>query len=326
MGFIATTNSGFENNAKRILKKIYSDDIVFAKSHFKGVLIIENKGEVSLLKDNSLIAKATKYDAIYPINKDIASLSMIAEELLPKLKDKKIQVRCKRRGEHNFGHTDVEKFFVDFLNNNNVEATKDNPDIVLSIEIMQGLAYVGLNKPDEMVSNLIPQRKKYAEGERPLNRAEFKLREAIRVFNIKLDAGRIAIDIGSAPGGWAKVLAGYGLEVIAVDPGDLDGDVLSLSNVRHFKCRAEDFRPENKAVIITNDMNINPKDSAAVMCSLAGYLEKDGVGIMTVKFVTPDRKKLLSDARLELEKEYTIEGIKKMPHNGYETTLFLRKK
>ena len=328
MGFIVTTNSGFEGQARRELRKVYGGDIVFGRSFFKGVIIVENKNDASCLKNNSLIAKATKFDSIYNITKDIGSLYDIAEEISKSnlIQNKKIKVQCKRRGDHNFSHSDVEQFFIKILVKHNIDATKDNPDFILSIEIMQELAYIGLNSPENVLSNLIPQRRKYESGKRPVNRAEFKLREALESFNISLEQNKIAIDLGSAPGGWAKVLAEKGLEVIAIDPGELNEEILKLPNVKHFKCRAEDFVTEKKAAIITNDMNIHPKDSAAVMCRFARYLEDSGICIMTVKFVTPNRRKLLSEAKKELEKEFLIIAIKKMPHNGYETTLLLKKK
>ena len=57
---------------------------------------------------------------------------------------------------------------------------------------------------------------------RQINRAEFKLREAINYFNINLKGIKACLDIGAAPGGWTHLLLQNSLKVVAVDYSDLD--------------------------------------------------------------------------------------------------------
>lgn len=56
----------------------------------------------------------------------------------------------------------------------------------------------------------------------------------------------IAVDCGSAPGGWTKYLTEQTAcdEVYAIDPGDMDKSVSSLSNVHHMKMTADKAIPE----------------------------------------------------------------------------------
>lgn len=61
--------------------------------------------------------------------------------------------------------------------------------------------------------------------ELPLNapsRAYLKLEEAVRAFDLPLFSGDVAVDIGAAPGGATYALLRRGVNVVAVDPGEMD--------------------------------------------------------------------------------------------------------
>lgn len=61
------------------------------------------------------------------------------------------------------------------------------------------------------------------------SRAYSKIEEAIRVFDLPLRAGDLALELGAAPGGAAYALLRRGVEVVGVDPADMD------AHVREFK-------------------------------------------------------------------------------------------
>ena len=114
--------------------------------------------------------------------------------------------------------------------------------------------------------------------------------------------------------------------VVAVDPADLDPSVKALPNVIHLKCKAEEIpRDIGRFDLVLNDMNLDPDESARIMVDLADLLKRDSAAIMTIKFVTRNRKKHLSQALEILKAEYTGFKIKRLPHNRYETTVFMRK-
>ncbi|MEM3212264.1 MAG: SAM-dependent methyltransferase, partial [Candidatus Micrarchaeaceae archaeon] len=60
------------------------------------------------------------------------------------------------------------------------------------------------------------------EGGDELNRAEFKIKEAIEFFGIDLNKHKRGLDIGAAPGGWTHYLSQHGIKVVAVDNALLD--------------------------------------------------------------------------------------------------------
>jgi len=75
-------------------------------------------------------------------------------------------------------------------------------------------------------------------------RAVWKLREALQeteVAAVLTRRGGVAraLDLGAAPGGWTSVLAERCSDVVAVDPADLNPDVLALRGVRHVRLQAE---------------------------------------------------------------------------------------
>lgn len=82
------------------------------------------------------------------------------------------------------------------------------------------------------------------------SRSALKLVEALETFIGERDlpqrmrAGRVAIDLGAAPGGWSRVLASHGVRVLAVDNGTIAAEVLATELVEHRRADAFRYRPE----------------------------------------------------------------------------------
>jgi len=200
----------------------------------------------------------------------------------------------------------------------------------VSVEVYQGVAYLGVNRPQDILHKTLRRQRKYAPGERPLNRAQWKIREALAVFGIELAPGARVIDLGSAPGGWAAVLAEAAAEVVAIDPAALDPSVESLRNVRHLRCRAEETLdgrlPLESYDLLTCDMNLDPIEAAQIMCRAARLLRPGAPAVMTIKYVTPDRGRHEREAREKLAEEYEDIVIRRLPHNALETTAAMKRR
>ena len=170
--------------------------------------------------------------------------------------------------------------------------------------------------------------RKHPPGQRPLNRAEKKLREAFAKFRPVLPPGARALDLGSAPGGWAKVLAEVCAEVVAVDPAVLDERIRTLPNVTHVPQRAEDYLPRAQGPfdLITCDMNVESEVAAEVLCEAAPLLREGGEAILTIKFSSRHRRQHVARAVAVLQACYDGFETKHLPHNGKETTLHMRKR
>jgi len=331
--YLATCSAGFEIEAKKEILRLVPNAEVHSL-FFKGNLLIKCPSSIdliSILKENE-----TRYiGSITPVNKTIKiskknDLKRVYDEILNLnmlKKGERFVVYCKRRGKHEFTSQDVEREIGGLLEES-LGAIVDlkNPVKIVTIQIFQDVAFIGIVRADEVLRKEIKIFRKYECGERPLTRAEHKLREAIRAFNIEIKPNFRVLDLGAAPGGWTRILAGLSDHVISVDPADLDPSVKSLPNVTHLKCKAEDI-PRNIGPfdLIVNDMNIEPVKSAKIMVKLADLLKRGSVALMTVKFITRNRKKHISEAINILKAEYKDFRVRRLPHNRYETTICMRR-
>lgn len=332
--YVVTVSAGFEEEAKREIKGLISD-VSIRSLFFKGNLLVESSPTVDFPR---FIRRAeTRYiGRVFPVEKAVKipqskeGLTRISEEILRlgKLRaEETFAVRCRRRGRHSFTSQEVERELGAMLERA-VGASVDlgNPQKVVTIQIFQNQAFIGVSSVDEIITKEIKVFRKYKGGERPITRAEHKIKEAIRAFNLEIKPDFRVLDIGAAPGGWTRVLAGLAGSVVAVDPADLDPSVAGLPNVVHLKCKAEDLPADLGSFdLIVNDMNTDPAESAKIMVNLAKHLKGNSVAIMTVKFVTRNRKRHVSQAIEILKEEYADFRVKRLPHNRYETTIFMRK-
>jgi len=333
--FVVTTSSGFEGEARReILKLLPSSDV--RKLFFKGNLYVEcslpQEDAVKALReaDTTYMGRVFPVDAEVKISAAEASIEALYEAVsIGGLGEgDTFRVSCTRRGSHEFRSRDVEVALgMRLEEETDAVVNLKTPSKTVVVQIFQDLAFVGVTPSVNLLVKEIKRFRKYAKGERPFTRAEFKIKEAIKAFDLEVTKDFRILDVGAAPGGWTKVLAGIVREVVAVDPADLHPSVEEMPNVTHLRCRAEDL-PEDigEFDLVTNDMNISPTESAEIMSALAELLREGGAAIMTVKFVTRERRRHTREAIGILEGAYTDFSVKRLPHNRNETTVYMFKK
>lgn len=334
---LITAAAGLESRASREVRTVLEDAHV-TTLFMKGNLLVSTKmaekDAISRIMEaeTKFIGQITPVDKKITISKEKGSIDKIIKEALSLGKlsaSDTFLVKCKRRGTHDFDSSELKKELGRALESA-VGASVDfeNPLKTVVVEIFQNIAFIGVCETEDIRRKEIKESRKYPEGQRPLNRAELKIKEAIQYFDLKIEPTHRILDLGAAPGGWTKVLSSLAKEAVAVDPAELDPSVAGISNVVHLKCHAEELLDKSLGAfdIITNDMNLNPVESAGIMCSLASLLVDRGLAIMTVKFVTRDRGKHIQEALRCLEAAYTDFKIRRLPHNRFETTLVMRKK
>lgn len=198
---------------------------------------------------------------------------------------------------------------------------------IISIFINSFNVYFGLSSSsDNLNFSCDEYRIASKAGCREISRAENKLKEALAKYNLSLDGkGKIALDIGAAPGGWTKVLLDHGYEVVAVDPGDLKPELQSNPMVKHYKCRIEELDFDNYFDIIVNDINVDPQITAKIMNNLSHCLKEKGKAIVTLKL--PNRPmESINEAKSILSENYEVLSINSLFHNRQEVTSFIEKK
>ncbi len=76
----------------------------------------------------------------------------------------------------------------------------------------------------------------------PISRAYFKLKEAILWAGLPVSKGDVCAELGSAPGGSCQLLLEMGAKVIAIDPAELESDVLEHPNLTHIRRRGHEVK------------------------------------------------------------------------------------
>ena len=196
-------------------------------------------------------------------------------------------------------------------------------EYIIFIVVYNNRYFVGILNKVNAIYKHISVAKRFSREKNRLNRAQYKLVEALERFNLDLPGGT-ALDIGAAPGGWSKVLAERGYKVYAVDPAELDKEVKQNPNVVHIKSRIENLKLHEKFDLIVNDMNIDPRDSAKIMNELAKYLKQDGYALFTLKLVKKQPSRLIKEVS-EILTNYKIVKIKHLFQNRQELTVLLKK-
>jgi len=199
-----------------------------------------------------------------------------------------------------------------------------NPDWALSLFIHEGTLYAGVSYCADNLSNWNGGMHRFKKSEDSISRAEFKLLEALAVFNIDLSQADTALDLGAAPGGWSKVLLERGLKVTAVDPALLSPAITNHPNLTHIKDVAERLKPKAPFDIIVNDMRMDMITSSKIMLDLSPFLAFGGLVVMTLKLPHKEWYKNTKRALKLLEKSYTVQGARQLFHNRSEVTVVLK--
>lgn len=335
---------------------------IFRKNVLKELKAIDSAAEFKLLIDDStaLISTSLKRDEfieacmkkspifvkhMMPVDKvadlkfskeyDSEVLVSLANQIANLNKGDKYAVQCRIKNSRSKGidytAKDVEVAVgMDLEKTGGIPTFSDrnlkNEDInVVSILVNDGTAYMGFSTSEQNLNFHCDEYRICGRDGREISRAENKLKEALAKFNIKLSGVGYALDIGAAPGGWTKVLADYGYNVVAVDPGDLKAELYDNPKIRHYKCRIEELDFKNCFDIIVNDMNVDPDITAQIMNSLSPTLKENGLAVVTFKLPNIGMESIEVASEIISDK-YDVLNIKSLFHNRQEVTVLLRKK
>lgn len=207
------------------------------------------------------------------------------------------------------------------------------PQQIVSVVIAEQAAYegqttgfLGLSPAVYNLSDWAGGKRRFAREREQVSRAEFKLLEALEVFEVPLPERGVALDLGAAPGGWTRVLRQKGQYVTAVDPGRLHPRLEEDGNVRHLQMTAESYLESepDQFDLILNDMRLDARDSARLMVAYAPALYGHGRAIMTLKLPEDGRETVIDHAFTILDGAYERLGARHLFHNRSEITVFLR--
>ena len=205
-----------------------------------------------------------------------------------------------------------------------------DPQQVISVVILattEGIrAWLGLSLAAQNLSNWAGGIHRFRRDPNQISRSEFKLLEAIQVFQVPWVAGGQALDLGAAPGGWSRIVRLYGQQVTAVDPADLDERLGQDPGICHHRLSAQAYlaRGPGRFHLILNDMRMDGPASANLMVAFAPHLEPQGAALMTLKLPHRQRLRVLRQSLEILGRAFSVVRARHLFHNRSEVTLYLR--
>lgn len=189
------------------------------------------------------------------------------------------------------------------------------------------ICLMGISTPEENLCEWSGGQVRFSKEDAQVSRAEFKLLEAFEIFSIEPPVNGSAIDLGSSPGGWARILNQKGYRVTAVDRAPLDSDVIALDGVRFIQKDAFHFRDDQeKYDILTNDINRDPIQSARAMVNVSSIVKKGAPFVMTVKLPDKSADKIIEKVKNCLNSHFQIIQIRQLYHNRDEVTIYGKRK
>lgn len=122
--------------------------------------------------------------------------------------------------------------------------------------------------------------------DQPVSRAYYKAAEAIVWSGFAIQPGDTAVEIGSAPGGACGRLLELGLNVIGIDPAEMDPRIAEHPRFRHVVARAGDLprREFRGAKWLLVDSNVRPDQTLVTVGQVVNHRDSAVEGVlMTMK-------------------------------------------
>jgi 23S rRNA (cytidine2498-2'-O)-methyltransferase len=242
-----------------------------------------------------------------------------------------VQTRILGEGKLPYRRVTVNETLSDMLSAiTGAELDTRAPEQVISVLCTPSQGYLGLSLGAQNRSLWPGGAHRFQRDDGQISRAEFKLLEAITVFHLLLPAQGAALDMGAAPGGWARVLRLNGLNVMAVDPADLDIRIQGDAGVKHVRKTVQSYLPDAPMFdLIVNDMRMDAMESVELMLQAQSHLHDNGLALVTLKLPEEARaarqnpETVRESIRL-LSSRYHVVGARQLYHNRSEVTVALR--
>jgi 23S rRNA (cytidine2498-2'-O)-methyltransferase len=237
-----------------------------------------------------------------------------------------IQLRVLDPSLYPFSKYDLTQWMSEDLQKRIFTPELDNPDMAISAVLSEYTLYIGMSDPSQNLSSWAGGMRRYARRPDQISRAEFKLLEALEVFDVDISSLPFlrALDLGASPGGWTKILSDLGFSVTAVDPAHLSPALLSCPGVAHVPMTAQKYLRsyQDEFSLLANDMRMDAAESSKMANAFASRLAPGGALIMTLKLPMKKQKSVLDKSMAILRQCYAGLKAKQLFHNRSEATVF----
>lgn len=210
------------------------------------------------------------------------------------------------------------------------------PERVLSIYLHRRgdttTIYAGVSSTAENLSPWASGQCRIPRDDDTVSRAEAKLLEAYEAFllpAVAVGEQPRALDLGAAPGGWSRVLAGQGYHVDAVDPAPLDPRLSSARRITYHPETAGRFFGQHRPGVyslLVSDMKMDASMAASLLVRHASCLKPEGGRLLsTLKLgkgpVALDQAR---EALQRLGERYQVLAARQLYFNRSEITVLAR--
>lgn len=299
-----------------------------------GIAVIETQqdklGFIEAVKKKKpiFIRHMNSVDLIFHAGTELNSLAEAAKGYRELLSGKKTAVQVRKcMVDSGPDPLAVKNAFDEVLVDMGVIPEIKEPEMIISILFCDDRCYVGLGTPDENISAWSGGMMHFRKTEEDISRARYKLMEAIKTFDIDMAGLHSALDLGAAPGGWTSVLLEQGLQVTAVDTGDMDERLNRYPGFKFIRTNAAELELEKGSFdILTSDMSWNPKNTARIILDASQYLIEGGTALVTLKLMGEKVRKTIREVLTIYEEVFQVLGVKQLFHNRDEVTVHLRKR
>ncbi len=156
------------------------------------------------------------------------------------------------------------------------------------------------------------------------SRAYYKIAEAFEAFDLPFDHQERVLELGSAPGGASQFLLEQDMQVLGVDPAQMDEKILKHINFKHLRKPFEhleqgDFSKDVDWIV--SDINLPPTIILKEIDRLLKFLEPRGL-VLTLKMNDPKHLELLSETVANFKKKgFRKVELKYLPSHRQEIAL-----
>ncbi|XEC92576.1 SAM-dependent methyltransferase [Paenibacillus tarimensis] len=335
--WIGTANHGFAVYAMEELRRLFAG-IKFQQLAAGEVFLLElplsreEALKVILDQEPIFLRHLQPIDRELPLAgnaDDLQELSNIVRHACIVFEERRVAVHVRRAEGSSFPYSaaDTKAVLDAVLTEIGSEQSLQHPDLILSVYAAKDRLLVGWGTPEELLSDWPGGAVRFQREEGQISRAKFKLLEAERVFGIRLEQFRQALDIGAAPGGWTSLLLERGLWVTAVDPAELHPSLTGHPRLTYWKKNASEVRFDTGGFdLLVCDMSWSPLQMCKLVLSLQSSLAPGGSAIITVKLMHRKPLQTIRDVIAKFEEAFVLVKAKQLFHNRDEITLYLRRK
>lgn len=335
---IGTANHGFAQYAQEEFRRLFPET-KFTYLEPGEVFIIQTTADredvVTRLRDQEPIflrhiQPVTAELAIDRTRADLEAFIAFLQEQSGFHAGEKVAIQVRKVGGAKFDYTPYgvkEALDPILMQTHNVEPVVQGPDKIISIYLTATAMYFGVSRPQDNLSDWSGGAMRFQKEEGQVSRAKFKLLEAEERFGLDFTQFRRAVDIGAAPGGWTSLLLERGVEVTAIDPGDLHPSLQGHEKLTYLKKNASDVSlAEGAFDLLVCDMSWSPKQMAKLVSELLDALQSGGTAIITVKLMHKKPFQTVKETVAAFGEQMELLRAKQLFHNREELTLYLKKR